>query len=50
MSTVLGAINYASVTSGAVDAFESGVTQALPILGLILGATLAVKGIKRFAS
>jgi hypothetical protein len=50
MNPVLAAVNYGAVTSGATDAFETGVTAALPILGVILGVGLAIKGIKRFAS
>jgi hypothetical protein len=43
------AIDYASVTTGLTGAFESGVTQVLPVVGVILGAGLVVKAIRRFA-
>jgi hypothetical protein len=47
MLTVLGAIDYSTLTSGLQTAFESGVTSALPIAGAIIAALLVIKTIKR---
>jgi hypothetical protein len=43
------ALDYTAVTSGLTSAFESGVSDVLPVVGVILGAGLVIKAIRRFA-
>lgn len=47
-SSAFAAIDYTVLTDGLTTKFEGGVTQVLPILGVILGAMLVVRTIKRF--
>jgi len=46
---VFAAIDYSTITDGLTTAFENGVTEVLPVVGVILGAGLVIKAIRRFA-
>ena len=48
MYSILGAIDWSTLTSGLTTAFEGGVTQALPVAGVILAAVLVFGTIRRF--
>jgi hypothetical protein len=43
----LAAIDYDVLTTGLVSAFEGGVTDALPILAVVIGAFLVIATIRR---
>ena len=45
--TLLAAIDYTALTDGAKASFEAGVTQALPLAGVVMAAFLVIKGIRR---
>jgi hypothetical protein len=47
MSEVLAAIDYTTLTTGLTTAFEGGVTQALPVVGLVIAAFLVIKTIRK---
>jgi hypothetical protein len=45
---LLGAIDWTTLTTGLQTSFETGVTAALPVAGVILAAFIAFKAIRRF--
>jgi len=48
MYSILGAIDWTSLTTGLTGNFESAVTSVLPVLAVIVGAVLTVKTIRKF--
>jgi hypothetical protein len=46
--TPLATIEWSKLTEGLSAAFESGVTQVLPVAGIILAAFITFKAIRRF--
>jgi hypothetical protein len=45
---LFGAIKWEELTGGLKSAFETGVTEVLPIAGIILAAFITFKAIRRF--
>lgn len=43
-----GVIDWTTLTSGLTAAFEGGVTDVLPVAGVILAAFVVFKAIRRF--
>lgn len=50
LSSILGVVDYAQLTTGLQTTFESGVTTALPVAGAIIAAFLVIKTIRRVVS
>jgi len=48
MYSILGAIDWSTLTSGLTTNFESAVTSVLPVLAIVVGAVLTVKTVRKF--
>lgn len=48
MFQTFAAIDWGELTDGLKTAFETGVTEVLPIAGVILAAFITFKAIRRF--
>jgi hypothetical protein len=44
---MLAAIDYSTLTDGLTSAFEGGVTDALPVAGVVLAAFLVIRTIRK---
>lgn len=48
--TPVGAVDFSGLTDGLTAAVEGGVETALPVVAVIIGATVVFRVIKRFLS
>lgn len=49
MFSIFGAIEWSKLTEGLATAFESGVSDVLPVAAVILAAFVVFKAIRKFA-